>query len=159
MLRIVTPNKRNFAQYNYEKSVAARIEPFQDMLGYHFLEHEVQKWIDLHCADSLDGITARVYIDKLLSMSEEEVTTWAQSFIAQQIRHAAKDIRYINEATAKAILEQCKCGKDIFVGRFIYQADGKFHGIDTITGILKEASFARKFDCLDWLLQDEKADT
>lgn len=71
----------------YEKSVAARIEPFQSMLGYHFLEQEIQKWIDRHCADSLDGITARVYIDELLSKSDDEVKAWAQAFIAAQITY------------------------------------------------------------------------
>ena len=156
MLRITSPTKHNFAQYNYEKSVAARIEPFKDMLGYHFLEQEVQKWIDLHCGDSLDGITARVYMDELLSRSDEEVKAWAQSFITTQIRHAAKNIRYINETTAKVILEHSENPSEIFVGRFIYQADGLFHGIDTITGVLIKASFSKKFACLDWLLSDEK---
>lgn len=87
MLQIIKPTKRNLAQYNYEKSAAARIEPFQSMLGYHFLEQEVQKWIDRHCADSLDGITARVYIDELLSKSDDEVKAWAQAFIAAQITY------------------------------------------------------------------------
>lgn len=156
MLRIVKLTKQNFAQYNYEKSVASRIAPFKDMLGYHFLEQEVQKWIDHHCGDSLDGITARVYMDELLSRSDEEVKAWAQSFIANQIKLAAKNIRYINGTTAKIILEHSKETSEITVGRFIYQADGLFHGIDTITGVLKEAKFSKKFDCLDWLLLDEK---
>lgn len=156
MLRIVKPTKQNSMQYNYEKSVAARIAPFKDMLGYHFLEQEVQKWIDLHSGDSLDGITARVYMDELLSKSNEEVNTWVQSFITNQIKFAAKNIRYINETTAKIILEHKKESSEIIVGRFIYHADSLFHGIDTITGVLKEASFPKKFDCLDWLLLDEK---
>lgn len=66
MLRIVKPNRWNHAQYNYEKAVAARIEQFSNKLGYYFLENEVQRWLDLHCADSMDGITARAYIDTLI---------------------------------------------------------------------------------------------
>ncbi len=158
MLRIVKPNRWNHAQYNYEKAVAARIERFSNKLGYYFLENEVQRWLDLHCADSMDGITARVYIDTLLSKSDEEVKTWAESFIKSQMKYAANNIRYINETTAKELLKRGKNGDGYVIGRFIYQSGGLFHGIDTMTGIPKEHSFLRKFDCLDWLLLDEKPD-
>ena len=95
-------------------------------------------------------------MDELLSKSDEEVNTWVRSFITNQIKFAAKNIRYINKTTAKIILEHKKESPEIIVGRFIYYADGLFHGIDTITGVFKEASFPKKLDCLDWLLLDEK---
>ncbi len=145
-------------QYNYEKSVVARIEPFSDMPGYRFLEMEVQKWLDLHCADSLAGITARVYIDTLLSKSEEEVKTWAIAFINAQMEYAGKDIQYIDETTAKALFERGKNEGCLISGRFIYQSSGLFHGIDTTTGITMKASFTGKPECLDWLLMKEKSE-
>lgn len=74
------------------------------------------------------------------------------------MKHAANNIRYINETTAKELLKRGKNGDGYVIGRFIYQSGSLFHGIDTMTGIPKEHSFLRKFDCLDWLLLDEKPD-
>ena len=55
--------EHNHVQYAYEKNFAARIWRFRNLPGYAFMHRWAQKQIDTHCGDSLDGISARVYMD------------------------------------------------------------------------------------------------
>ena len=39
----------------------------------------------MHCGDSLDGISARVYMDTVLEQEGAELQTWAKKYIAQSL--------------------------------------------------------------------------
>ena len=74
--------QNNHVQYAYEKNFAARIWRFRNLPGYAFMHRWAQKQIDLHCGDSLDGISARVYMDTVLEQEGAELQTWAIPFKA-----------------------------------------------------------------------------
>lgn len=77
--------QNNHVQYAYEKNFAARIWRFRNLPGYAFMHRWAQKQIDLHCGDSLDGISARVYMDTVLEQEGAELQTWAKKYIAQSL--------------------------------------------------------------------------
>jgi hypothetical protein len=77
--------EHNHVQYAYEKNFAARIWRFRNLPGYAFMHRWAQKQIDTHCGDSLDGISARVYMDTVLEQEGAELQTWAKKYIAQSL--------------------------------------------------------------------------
>ena len=77
--------QNNHVQHAYEKNFAARIWRFRNLPGYAFMHRWAQKQIDLHCGDSLDGISARVYMDTVLEQEGAELQTWAKKYIAQSL--------------------------------------------------------------------------
>ena len=76
MIQIVKEQKNNHAQFNYELAVQMKMELIENLDGYTRFEKYVQRWIDDHCGDSLNGIAARVYLDKIIEMSDEELVVW-----------------------------------------------------------------------------------
>ena len=79
MIRTVQPRRGNHAQVEYEKKFAEKFKLVEHLPNYNALEVFAQKCIDLHCGDSLDGISARVYMDKIISMPDEEFVSWAKT--------------------------------------------------------------------------------
>ena len=77
--------ERNHVQYAYEKNFAARIWRFRSLPGYAFLHQWAQQQIDAHCGDSLDGISARVYMDTALEQEFADLQVWAKKYIAQSL--------------------------------------------------------------------------
>lgn len=69
----------NHAQVQYETAFAARFKELEHLPNYPVLEKFAQRCIDLHCGDSLPGITARVYMDEIIPMSTDELIKWATS--------------------------------------------------------------------------------
>lgn len=69
----------NHAQVQYETAFAARFKELEHLPNYPTLEQFAQQCIDLHCGDSLHGISARIYMDKIIAMSNEEIFDWAKS--------------------------------------------------------------------------------
>ena len=80
MIRIAEPSRgkySNHMQVEYEKKFASKFDLVKDIPHFESLERFAQKCIDLHCGDSLDGISARVYMDKVIAMSDDEFIAWA----------------------------------------------------------------------------------
>ena len=69
----------NHAQVQYGAAFAARFKELEHLPNYPALERFAQKCIDLHCGDSLNGISARVYIDKITAMSASELLALAKT--------------------------------------------------------------------------------
>lgn len=69
----------NCAQVEYERKFADKFKLVEGLPNYKKLEQFAQKCIDLHCGDSLDGISARVYMDKVIGMPDDEFVTWAKT--------------------------------------------------------------------------------
>jgi hypothetical protein len=69
----------NHVQVQYEAAFAARFKELEHLPNYPALERFAQKCVDLHCGDSLNGISARVYIDKITAMSASELLAWAKT--------------------------------------------------------------------------------
>lgn len=67
----------NHAQVQYEAAFAARFKELEHLPNYSALESFAQRCINSHCGDSLDGITARVYMDKIIEMPSAELVAWA----------------------------------------------------------------------------------
>lgn len=85
MIRTVAPIRgkhgiRNLAQVEYEKTFAGRFDLVKDLPNFEVLERFAQKCIDLHCGDSLDGISARAYMDKVIAMSHDAFIIWATQY-------------------------------------------------------------------------------
>ena len=77
MIRTVKPRKGNQRQVAYEEAFAAKFKLVEDLPNYDVLEAFAQRCIDNHCGDSFAGIEARVYMDKILEMSDENFIHWA----------------------------------------------------------------------------------
>lgn len=84
MLRIAKVRKDNHNQVAYEKAFADKFALVEGEPNYAALERFAQKCIDLHCGDSLDGISARVYMDQIISMPAEDFVAWAKKFPADK---------------------------------------------------------------------------
>lgn len=67
----------NHAQVQYETAFAARFKELEHLPNYPMLEKFAQQCIDLHCGDSLQGITARVYMDEIIAMPTDKLIEWA----------------------------------------------------------------------------------
>ena len=80
MLKIVANRGYNHAQHDYEKKFKEKIEAFSSLPNYSALEKFAQQCIDLHCADSLDGISARVYMDRVIATPHEDLMGWARNY-------------------------------------------------------------------------------
>lgn len=83
MIRIAEPSRgkySNHMQVDYEKKFADKFKLVEGAPNFEALERFAQKCIDLHCGDSLDGISARVYMDKIIAMPDDEFIAWATTF-------------------------------------------------------------------------------
>lgn len=84
MIRTAEPSRSskysNHAQVEYEKKFASKFDLVKDIPNFEALERFAQKCIDLHCGDSLDGISARVYMDKVIEMTDAEFIDWATKY-------------------------------------------------------------------------------
>lgn len=69
----------NHMQVEYEKKFADKFKIVEGLPNYAKLEQFAQKCIDLHCGDSLDCISARVYMDKIIEMPDAEFVVWAET--------------------------------------------------------------------------------
>lgn len=70
----------NRLQVEYEEQFAAKFKLVENAPNFAELECFAQKCIDFHCGDSVDGISARVYMDEIIAMSDEEFVAWATAF-------------------------------------------------------------------------------
>ena len=84
MIRTVEPSRgkcgSNHMQVEYERNFAVKFELVKDLPNFEALERFAQRCIDLHCGDSLDGISARVYMDKVIKMTDAEFIAWATQY-------------------------------------------------------------------------------
>ena len=80
MIRTEEPRPGNEHQVAYEQKFAGKFELVKDIPNFEALERFAQKCIDLHCGDHLDGISARVYMDKVIEMTDEEFIAWATKY-------------------------------------------------------------------------------
>ena len=83
MIRTAKPScgkYSNHMQVEYEKKFANKFDLVKDIPNFEALEQFAQKCIDLHCGDSLDGISARVYMDNVIEMTDNEFIAWATKY-------------------------------------------------------------------------------
>lgn len=80
MIKTATPGRGNHAQVTYEEKFASKFELVKESPNYAALERFAQQCIDLHCGDSLNGISARVYMDKVIAMTDDEFIAWATKY-------------------------------------------------------------------------------
>lgn len=79
MIRTANPKPGNHNQVAYERAFAEKFALAKGLPNYDLLESFAQQCIDLHCGDSLNGISARVYMDKIIEMSDEEFLKFAKT--------------------------------------------------------------------------------
>lgn len=80
MIETVKPRKGNHAQVAYEQKFANKFKLVEHFPNYQALEAFAQKCVDYHIGDLLNGIIARVFIDKIIEMSNAKFITWAEKF-------------------------------------------------------------------------------
>lgn len=79
MIRIAELKRGNHAQVNYEKQFADKFKLVENFPNFEKLEQFAQKCVDLHCGNSLNGISARVYMDKIIEMPDNAFVDWAKT--------------------------------------------------------------------------------
>lgn len=80
MIETVKPRKGNHAQVEYEQAFANKFKLVEHLPNYPTLEAFAQKCVNYHIGDFLNGITARVYMDKIIEMPNTEFLAWAEKF-------------------------------------------------------------------------------
>lgn len=69
----------------YEQNFIARFVEYAMLPGYHYAEEFAQQCIDLHCADNLNGVSAREYMDRITMMPDDAFTSWVKRYIAKKL--------------------------------------------------------------------------
>lgn len=94
-LRIAEPTGSikysNHAQVEYERKAKEKLDALTCIDGFVYVQKLVQKWIDAHCGDSLEGIDAIASLDLLIESSQDELTAWAQRVILNATKEGRKE--------------------------------------------------------------------
>ena len=130
MIRTAQPRSWNKNQVAYEKAFARKFELVTTFPNYFMLEKFAQQCIDLHCGDSLNGISARVYMDKIIEMSDKEFVQWARDeFIKSSKEYGEVKVSWSPKGKKhKQVEQQCSaCGHRFFL---MYWEDGTYTYLD-----------------------------
>ncbi len=99
--------RSNHMQVEYEKKFLSKFDLVKDIPNFEALERFAQKCIDLHCADSLDGLAARVSMDKVIEMFDAEFIAWATKYAQNSM--TVKEYNEVHHKKINAALSFVSC--------------------------------------------------